>query len=182
MKLLKNIFITFITTTLFIIFPFIVFTLITSKTTVLGNIRSFVVLSGSMQPLFPVGSVVYSQKSSQYNKGDIITYSNKADEFVTHRIVGMKTTNNKTTYITQGDTNKIPDSIPVSQEKITGKVFFFMPHLGILIIKLKSPIYFISFLIIPAIIFIGIELWNIKREIEKNTEKRILERLHKQNS
>lgn len=180
MIIIKKIPITIISTLLFIVLPFIVLTLLTSRTSLLFNIRSFVVLSGSMQPILPVGSMVYSMPQPGYKIGDIITFTNKTGENVTHRIAQVNKKNKQTAYTTKGDANKITDQTPVTKDKIIGKVFFFVPYMGLLVNYLKSPLYFIGLIIIPSIIFICLELWTIKNEIVKMTEKRVLERISKQ--
>ncbi len=180
MNILKKIPITIISTLLFIVLPFIVVTLITSRTSLIFDIRSFVVLSGSMQPIFPVGSMVYGVPQSEYKAGDIITFTNKAGENVTHRITTINKKNNQITFTTKGDANNTSDQTPVTKDKIIGKIFFFVPYIGLLVNLLKSPLYFIGLIIIPSIIFIAIELRTIKNEIVKITEKRVLERVNKQ--
>lgn len=177
MNILKKIPITIISTLLFIVLPFIVATLITSRTSILFNIQSFVVLSGSMQPLFPVGSMVYSMPQPEYKVGDIITFKNQTNDNVTHRITSISKKNNQTIFTTKGDANKVEDQTPVTKDKITGKIFFFVPYIGLLINYLKTPVYFIGLIIVPSIIFICLELLAIKNEIVKITEKRMLEKV-----
>jgi signal peptidase I len=180
MNILKKLPITIVSTLLFIIFPFIVFTLISSRTAYVFGIRSFAVLTGSMTPLFPVGSMIYSKPQGVYEIHDIITFKDKGGKVVTHRVVGKETKNKQVFYTTKGDANNAPDSGQVSASQILGKVFFFVPYLGLLIGYLKTPLYFVAVIVVPTIVFVGIELWNIKREIERMTEKRVLERLQKQ--
>jgi signal peptidase I len=175
--LLKKIPLTIITTILIIVFPFVVLTLISSRTSALFDTRSFIVQSGSMQPLFPVGSTVYAQQRSTYSVGEIITFLNDEKKNITHRIVATEQKDNQTFYITKGDANKTVDSAVVAKNQIIGKVFFYVPYLGIVTTYLKSPLYFIGFIVVPGLIFIGIELWNIKNEIVRMTEKRIRKEL-----
>lgn len=177
MNIIKKIPTTIIGTALAIIFPFIVLTLITSKTSALFDIRSFVVLSGSMEPTFPTGSIVYSQKKSAYDVGDVITFKTTGDQNITHRIYSIEKKNSETTYITRGDANNNIDTNPVISSHVIGKVFFFVPYLGKLVNLLKSPMYFLGIIIVPSIVFIAIELWAIKKEIVRSTERRVLESL-----
>ncbi len=55
-----------------------VFILITSKTALVKGIRSFVVVSGSMQPAIKVGSIVFVKPAGSYQLGDVIAFDNKA--------------------------------------------------------------------------------------------------------
>lgn len=62
-----------------------------------GQVRLFVVRSGSMAPALPTGSLVVVGQKDSYNTNDIITYLTEADanarnanRTVTHRIVDVK--------------------------------------------------------------------------------------------
>lgn len=179
MNTLKKIPLTIIYTLLFILIPFLVLTFLTSNTNLIFNTRSFVVMSGSMQPLLPVGSMVYSMPQSAYKVGDIITFKDSNNNNITHRVTKINKEKNKIAYITRGDANNTIDSQPVAPNQVTGRVFFFFPYIGLLVNQLKNPTYFFAFIITPSIIFIILELFNIKNEIVKSTEKRILEKLSK---
>lgn len=162
----------------YLILPLVVFILITSKSPLIAGIRSFVVLTGSMRPNIPEGSIVFTQKSSGYKQGDVITYQKK-DTTVTHRIIEVKNKNNQTSYITKGDANNAPDDQEIKQNEIVGKVAFNIPHIGVFISFLKTLPGFILFIILPAIIFILLEFKNIRKELEKEIEKKFLDKLEK---
>lgn len=180
MNLTQKIFTTALTTTLTIALGFVILTLLTSRTSIIAGIRSFVVLSGSMQPLLSVGSMVYAIPQSTYKVGDIITFSDQNHNFVTHRITKINKQNNKISYVTRGDANNTNDKKSIQPSQITGRVFFFMPYIGLLINLLKTPIYFLGFVILPSISLIIYELIKIKNEIIHITEKRMLEKLKHQ--
>lgn len=166
-----------LTLLILLLLPFVVFTLITSNTNLLPNLKSFVVMSGSMTPLIPTGSMTYSIKQKTYTDGDIIAFKNNAGQTVTHRIVQVIHTNGQTTYLTKGDANNAADADKTSQQKVFGRVYIFFPYLGTIVVFLKSPLGFILGIVVPSFIFIGLELWNIKKEIVTQTEKRILNRI-----
>lgn len=162
---------------LFIILSLTAFTFVTSKTPLFGSIRSMVVLSGSMEPALPVGSIVYIQKRLGYGVNDIITYQTDEGTNVTHRITDFDFTEQGTVYKTKGDANKSADSEVILSNQVNGKVIFVIPHLGKIINFLNSPKGFFVFIVAPSVFFIGLELWNIKKEIEKDVEKRIMARI-----
>lgn len=162
--------------TIFVLLPLVVFTLITSKTDIIAGIRSYTVLTGSMSPLIPQGAIVYSQKHSDYQKGDIITFE-QGGVSVTHRIIEKFTDQNKTFYRTRGDANNTEDSNPVSAENVVGKVELFVPEVGKLTMFLKTLPGFVVLIILPVLIFVGFELFNIKRELEKEIEKKVMRRM-----
>lgn len=162
------------------ILPLAVFTLLTSKSSILAGIRSMVVLSGSMEPTMHVGSVVYVMPQSTYSKGDIISFTNDAGATVTHRIAEITKSNGTTVYQTKGDANKVQDSQSVSTKNVIGKMFISIPYVGFVIEWLKTPAGFLIAVILPTVIFVAFELWAIKGEIEKNIEKQVRERLQSQ--
>lgn len=174
-KITKEITKALLNVSIFLLLPLVVVTLITSKIS-LGGVKSFIVLTGSMSPLIPTGSVVYSHAQSSYGKGDIITFEQNGVT-VTHRIIETLSENGKTVYQTRGDANNISDSEPVPAENIVGKVELFVPEIGKLVMFLKTLPGFAILIILPTLIFVGFELFNIRKEIEKEVEKKLLRRM-----
>lgn len=159
------------------VMPLAVFTLLTSNTALVGGIRSMVVLSGSMEPSIQTGAVVYVQPSASYNTGDIITFNTESGMTVTHRIVSEELGDNGMVYTTKGDANNSIDTELVSQSQITGKALFSVPYLGFAINFLKTPQGLFLAIILPTLIFVSLELWAIKKEIEKNVERKVMQRM-----
>ncbi|MBR1386457.1 MAG: signal peptidase I [Bacilli bacterium] len=91
--------------------------------------KPLVVLSGSMEPTFKAGSIIYYKEVNSYNdlkKGDIITYRYK-NNYVSHRIVDM----NNNLFETKGDANKVSDPINISFDRVIGKDSnISIPYLG----------------------------------------------------
>lgn len=164
-----------LTIILFITLAAVVVTLITSKSPILGGIRSFVVLSGSMDPSLPLGSIVYTQKGN-YQVGDVISFSLRSVT-VTHRIVAVQTEGKKQLYQTKGDANKGADNELVSESQIVGKQVYRVLNAGKLIVFLKTVPGFLSLIILPTLIFVGFEFWNIKKEFEKEVRKKVIKQL-----
>jgi signal peptidase len=155
---------------------FVVFTFVASRTDKLG-IRSFVVLTGSMQPTVPVGSVVYALPDWYYYPGDIIAFKNRADVIVTHRVV-QKIYKTDGIYLqTRGDANNSADSELVPINKVIGKSQFSLPYLGRFSGFLKTPTGFLALIVLPALVIIGSELWSIMKEVEKNTREKVMSNL-----
>ncbi len=160
---------------LFFILPLVVFTIFTSKTSVFG-IQSFVVVSGSMAPNIPVGSIVYSRKQTSYQLGDVISFEND-DKTITHRIAKVIKRGNGIFYQTKGDANNADDSSLTPSYKVLGREFFFLPYIGYFIMFLKTIPGFLLFIILPGCLFIALEFKKIKKEIEKEVEKRLLKQM-----
>lgn len=162
---------------LFIILPFVIITLLTSQTNLISGYKSFIVVSGSMEPHIPVGSIVYTKSEKAYAKGDIISFRNTKDQTVTHRIAGVSEKDNLKSFTTKGDANNTADKEPVPAGSVVGKVVFQIPYVGRFLSFIKTPIGFGLIVILPTFLFIISELWTIKREIEKEVEKRVLARI-----
>jgi len=92
------------------------------------------VLTGSMTPGIPVGSVVIDRPvdPGTLKVGDVATYQKApgVDEFITHRIVKIDASTNPATFTFKGDANRGPDITPVPAGAIRGKVWFHVPYLG----------------------------------------------------
>ncbi len=95
----------------------------------LMKIKSFYVVSGSMEPQIPVGSMVYVKESDlqELGEGDIVAfYSNGA--VVTHRVTANDT--EKKELYTKGDRNPIEDMQAVSYDSVIGKYVYHLPYMG----------------------------------------------------
>ena len=81
------------------------------------------ILSGSMLPSYPIGSIIYVQHEEANNieVGDVITFNMAAgsDVVATHRVVEIN--KEEETFTTKGDNNTV-DSSPVFFERLIGKV------------------------------------------------------------
>lgn len=175
MKLLKKIIHIKLAILVVLLLPLVVATLITSKVDAF-NVRSYIVATGSMEPTISVGSIVYMKKTGDYIPQDIIAFKNAAGQTVTHRVV-EKVQKDGVFYKTKGDANNVTDTELVPYTSVVGKYVFGVPFVGKFIEFLKTPLGFGAYILFPSFLFIGFELWNIKKEIERETEKRILKRI-----
>ncbi len=157
------------------ILPIVVLTLLTSRTDKIIGLQSFVVLTGSMEPNIKQGSLVFTKKQQNYTTGDVIAYT-AGNVTITHRIVGVEKSGGILSYQTRGDANNTPDNTLVSTKSVIGKAENSIPYVGSFILFLKTIPGFLTFIVLPVLIFIGFELWNIKREIEIAVEKKVKEK------
>lgn len=108
------------------------------------GLHPFVVLSGSMEPEYHVGSLIYV-KSVDYKTlqvGDDITYMVSEDTVVTHRIIEVLVDEedpNTLRYFTQGIANDVPDGTSVHYKNIIGKPVFSIPYLGYVSNYIQNP-------------------------------------------
>ena len=101
--------------------------------------KEMAVLSGSMEPNIPVGSIVYVKpmEASQLEAGDVCTYMlADGSNYVTHRVVSVDLESQ--TLITQGDANEVPDG-DVAFSQVLGEAQFHLPYLGFITINAKTP-------------------------------------------
>ena len=93
----------------------------------LMGLKTYKVLSGSMEPEYHVGSVVYVEKSSidDIEVGDVITFYINDNTVVTHRVVDKD--NDTESFHTKDDTE---DGGSVAYDKVVGKVVLNVPYLG----------------------------------------------------
>ena len=110
----------------------------------LVGLHPYVVLSGSMEPTYPVGSLIYV-KPVDYQElqvGDPITYMLNEDTVVTHRIIEVLADEedpDTIRYFTKGDANEAADGTSVHYKNIIGKPVFSVPYLGYVSNYIQNP-------------------------------------------
>lgn len=125
------------------------------------------ILSNSMEPTLPVGSVIYvkSYEPSKLKEGDMITFQTSilAANVATHRIVHHDQT--KQRFTTKGDHNDAIDASFVPYENVRGIVVICIPYLGEFYQFVNSPLGYTlsSFAILLACI-----LWCIPNHKKSN--------------
>lgn len=97
------------------------------------------VLTGSMEPKYPVGSLIFVKEENPENLkvGDVITYGLSEDTVVTHRIVEIN--KDEQSVVTKGDANESNDGNPIPYNNIVGKAHFCVPYLGFISMNIKTP-------------------------------------------
>lgn len=101
----------------------------------LGGGTPFTILTGSMQPGMPPGTlvVVTPVSADEIGIGTIVTYQLNSGEHgvVTHRVVSIGYDGSgQKTFTTQGDANTIPDARPVLPVQIRGQHWYHVRYLG----------------------------------------------------
>lgn len=101
----------------------------------------FVVLSGSMEPEFMTGSVIYVTKvdTSTLKENDVITYKLTEKTIATHRIIEVFEEDGVVKYRTKGDNNEIEDEVPVLPQQVVGTPIFTIPYIGYIISYIQNP-------------------------------------------
>lgn len=129
------------------------------------------VLSGSMEPTFNTGSLIFVKKlenPKNLKAGDVITFQQERDVLVTHRIIDVIKSGDSVMYKTKGDNNEHEDTAPVLSENVvafyTGMT---IPLLGYLLSYAGTPIGTAILLIIPGLILIGYSVITIRKAIKE---------------
>lgn len=111
------------------------------------------IVSGSMEPEYPVGSVVYVKDASprEVAVGDVIVFrmGTNTDLTGTHRVIGINEETQE--YITKGDANPEADRDPVAFSRLVGKAVLCIPLLG----RLSAGLHTTTGIIVCAAIFAG---------------------------
>ena len=105
------------------------------------NVQIYTVLSGSMEPNYHVGSLVYVKPVdvAELKVGDVITFELGGGIRGTHRIIEVLEDNGSLTFQTKGDNNDHADANPIRPEAIVGKVKFTIPYLGFGAAYIQQP-------------------------------------------
>ena len=108
------------------------------------GLTPFVVLSGSMEPTYQTGSLIYVKKVDPFTlePGQVITYMINEDTVVTHRMVGIVPDEEDPSVIrfrTKGDANDAEDSTLVHYKNVIGSPVFTVPYLGYVSDYLTNP-------------------------------------------
>ena len=100
----------------------------------------YVVLSGSMEPAYRTGSVIYVKEADtkELQAGDVITFRLSENTIATHRIVEAVETNGETAFRTKGDANEVEDGSAVPASQVIGTPVFTIPYLGYLVTYIQS--------------------------------------------
>ena len=126
-----------ITSLLVVVVLFFTFSLIGPKLT---GMEMYVVMSGSMEPTYKTGSVIYVRESETIEINDVVTFQLNENTVATHRIINeTKDENGKLAYVTKGDANENEDANLLYPENIIGKAVFTIPYLGYVISYIQQP-------------------------------------------
>lgn len=107
------------------------------------GMQVFTVLSGSMEPAYHVGSLIYvkSVEPEDVQVGDPITFVlNEQLTVATHRVVGITVDEDGTIrYQTKGDANNTVDGSLVNENNLLGEPVFTVPYLGYVAEFIQNP-------------------------------------------
>lgn len=122
--------------------------------------RLEVVQTGSMEPLYPVGSLVVVRPvdPSAVRAGMPIAFDpNDGRDLVTHRVVQVLDSSTGLAFKTQGDANASADPLPVPARAVRGRATWAVPQLGRAIKWLAWPRGFVLLVVLPGLVLAATE-------------------------
>ncbi len=139
----------------------------------LFGVQIYEVLTGSMEPTYRVGSVIYVCRTdaAKIDIGDTITYTmgTDTDLVLTHRVVGID--EGHQTFTTKGDANKAQDPEPVAFHRVIGRPVLCIPGLGKAAAYLQTTEGKALCVIVFAVSFICFLLADLLKKNEKNVKE-----------
>lgn len=108
------------------------------------GLQVFTVLSGSMEPTYHTGALIYVKKvdTGELKAGDVITFMLSEDTVATHRIVEVVADETDTSVVrfrTKGDANEAVDGSLVHYKNVIGTPVFSVPYLGYVANYIQHP-------------------------------------------
>ena len=132
----------------------------------IGPFRLVAVVSGSMEPTIPTGSLCLVNIRRPYEKieeGDVIVYVRKSDGLrIIHRVVAVTDAG----LVTQGDANRIDDGLSTTEDNYFGTSLMHIPVLGKLAMKARTPVG----LAVIGVALIAVILWPAEGKKKKEQE------------
>ena len=101
----------------------------------LAGATPYTVLTGSMTPTYPPGTLVVVRPVAidDVRAGDVVTFQLRSGDpaVATHRVVRVGwTADGERLLTTQGDANATPDAVPVREVQLRGEVWYAVPWVG----------------------------------------------------
>ncbi len=134
----------------------------------LAGREAFAVMSGSMEPYYHVGSIVYVDKDispEEIQVGDPITFRKADTAVATHRVIAIDEEARQ--FTTKGDANEVQDMAPVSFDNVIGKAGMSIPLLGYISLNITTK----KGMIAAAAVVVVFILLQLIPEILKPEEK-----------
>jgi signal peptidase len=137
----------------------ILIAIIAGAGTVLGSkllgFQPMGILSGSMEPAYNVGGLVFintKANAEDIRVGDAIAFYLSEDMVVTHRVTAVDAADKR--FTTKGDANNTEDLAPVPFDKLIGKAVFHIPQAGYILMNLSTPKGFAAGAILIAVLIV----------------------------
>lgn len=151
----------------------------------IGGFSLFRIITGSMEPELPVGSLIICQDTpiSQIETNDIVCFRSKnpqiLGQIVTHRVVNITVSGDGAVLLeTKGDANLSADAEYVTQDNLIGKVNYYSKDRNVMasfVNILSDKIGFLILILFPTLLIAGFILRscisNMRRDIDLALEE-----------
>lgn len=142
------------------------------------GIDTYVIISGSMEPQFKTGGLIYTTKKvdpAEIEVGDVITFQMSETTRATHRVIAIVDDGGVPKFQTKGDANDAPDANLVPYENVIGRALFDIPGLGYVANYIQNPpgLYFAAAVgvILILLVFISDMLIEDDKKSKKKKKK-----------
>lgn len=118
-----------------------------------SGICTYTVLSGSMEPSIPTGSLLFVSPVNvrMLKPQDIITFRVGENITATHRIVSVHENGDGLWFHTKGDANAAEDGKPIHESEVIGSPILLIPGGGYLIWYLRKNVIFVFLILFAAV-------------------------------
>jgi len=134
--------------------------------------KPFIVLSGSMEPVFFPGDLVLMKEVSvdTLEEMDIIAFR-MGDSVITHRIIEINNVDGAPRYVTKGDNNNIADTVAVLPQMVEGRFILSISKLGNFALFMQTPAGMVIFVVVPLILYIFYDIMRRRAIYKKEKQK-----------
>jgi signal peptidase len=140
-----------------------------------GGYSTMVVLGGSMEPTFRVGSVLFVRRVSaeEVRVGDVISFQTPTEDsrepgsITTHRVTSIDMTGGTARFHTKGDANRVEDRWVVSSDAVLGSASFAIPYLGYLSSFVRTRLGLLTLVVLPASLIVILEIGSIGKTVRE---------------
>ena len=133
--------------------------------------KPYIVLSDSMRDSFQVGDISVSKAvdPATLEPGDIVTFTSidpdHYGEVITHKIREITTYEGQPAFVTYGTTTGEDDAYPAPFDQVVGEYVFRVPKLGYFFQFLKTPAGYVTVILLPFLVLIGLQIVRFVRLI-----------------
>lgn len=122
------------------------------------GIKPFIVFTSSMEPVYSEGDLLFTKiiNPNNVNEGDIISYRDKQNTVITHRVVQIIEKDGEKLYKTKGDAALKEDESLININQIEGAYVSKIPKVGKILYAYQKPVVFLLTLL--TILAVGL-IW-----------------------
>ena len=115
----------------------------------LFGVMPYGIVSGSMEPVIPVGSLAFIDgRDRSPDIGTIVAFRTDNGQVVTHRVVGTESGG----YVTKGDANEAKDPNVLRRDNVLGVYRTHVPLLGFVFLSMPVKIAWAVLLVLAAVL------------------------------